>query len=492
MPRVRRYRSAALPLSAVNASEWRSVWSRGATDRRSPWSCIHRERVVERPGSLDIQHDRVMGIGLVHLTEVGASTWTTLVNPQRDVQGRLASTASRHETFSTLPRSIRWRLTSSRHRASRTIVARESRFDTAFLDCRSFPGRCGLDIRPPTPSRCTMELSGWLRRGCMLGSSVTAAPRLRSPMRSSTRLWVMLAPWRACSAGWCPRSAGRPLPWSRVLTETRSHWWPTCGPMADRSASPQSSHPSPTGCLAGPHHLDAPRNPTPAVDAYLSVLEQALLDGYLSAHEEDALVGLALSFGLARDHLAAIHMTYIDAMALAAWADGIVTDSERDQLREISYTFGTSRLVRGALRSGGRSCSSRGDERQRHSGSRPGDQVVFTRDLSVPTRTTRRPVQQSGLVVGGINKARSSWWPRSRGLAQREGEQGTFLWDPCRDRGRLRSACWPTSTDATHVPIVGRTTCRWPDHRWVSGCGAVRFVGASEAGGSGPGCWGRW
>ena len=80
------------------------------------------------------------------------------------------------------------------------------------------------------------------------------------------------------------------------------------------------------------------------MESYLCVLEQVLLDGYLSAHEEDALVRLAMSVGLERDQLAAIHMTYVDAMAIAAWADGTVTDSERTELHQVALMLGCRSL----------------------------------------------------------------------------------------------------------------------------------------------------
>jgi len=138
------------------------------------------------------------------------------------------------------------------------------------------------------------------------------------------------------------------------------------------------------------------------VESYLCVLEQVLLDGYLSAHEEDALVRLAMSVGLERDQLAAIHMTYVDAMAIAAWADGTVTDSERTELHQVALMLGLPlTLVNGALRRAESFAEKRQGERFTLA---PGDQVVFTGQLSVPHEQLVDMVQQSGLVVGGINK----------------------------------------------------------------------------------------
>jgi DNA polymerase-3 subunit epsilon len=59
------------------------------------------------------------------------------------------------------------------------------------------------------------------------------------------------------------------------------------------------------------------------------VLESALLDQYLSAHEEDALIETASALGLDRDRLEAIHRDYLLSMARVARDDGVVVPNSR-------------------------------------------------------------------------------------------------------------------------------------------------------------------
>jgi len=79
-----------------------------------------------------------------------------------------------------------------------------------------------------------------------------------------------------------------------------------------------------------------PRAAEPRIDTYLSVLEMALLDGFLAEHEKRALVGVAKEQGLSRGQVMDIHSDYLRAMAEVAWADGIVTPKERADLELVA------------------------------------------------------------------------------------------------------------------------------------------------------------
>lgn len=65
-----------------------------------------------------------------------------------------------------------------------------------------------------------------------------------------------------------------------------------------------------------------------------------MLGGYLSAHEEAGLIQVAQELGLHRDQAMAVHATNLDAMAIAAWADGVVTDAEVSELRAVAQLLG--------------------------------------------------------------------------------------------------------------------------------------------------------
>jgi DNA polymerase-3 subunit epsilon len=146
-----------------------------------------------------------------------------------------------------------------------------------------------------------------------------------------------------------------------------------------------------------------PRNPEPRIDAYLDILEQAMLDMYLSAHEEEALVEVATNLGLQRNQLTAIHATYLDSLAIAAWADGVVTDDEHERLTSVAGMLGLPPdLVRIALERAERvsPMSTPGATFKL----RAGDQVVFTGELSVPRDKWVALAVDVGLIHGGVSK----------------------------------------------------------------------------------------
>ena len=128
-----------------------------------------------------------------------------------------------------------------------------------------------------------------------------------------------------------------------------------------------------------------------------------MLDGYLSSHEEEALIHVAVDLGLHRDQIAAVHATFLDAMAIAAWEDGVVTDAELTDLNSVAKMLGLPQgLIRIALdraeKFAGRSAAGGGFMLE------IGDQVVFTGELSVPRSQLEDLVQQAGLKCGGITK----------------------------------------------------------------------------------------
>jgi DNA polymerase III subunit epsilon len=72
-----------------------------------------------------------------------------------------------------------------------------------------------------------------------------------------------------------------------------------------------------------------PRTGERATDAYLAMLDSALLDRQISATEADALVDLAHDLGLTKTEAVDAHHRYLNALAEAVWADGVLTDDER-------------------------------------------------------------------------------------------------------------------------------------------------------------------
>ncbi len=141
--------------------------------------------------------------------------------------------------------------------------------------------------------------------------------------------------------------------------------------------------------------------PTGDCDEYVALLDRCLLDHALSAREEEALIELATSLGLTRQRAKAIHLQYVRDLAATAWADGIVTDQERDDLHRAAAHLGvTDKYVDEVL--------ARPIHADREA--RPavvlavGDRVSFTGDLKFGRNQWQERAAGVGLKVDGVTK----------------------------------------------------------------------------------------
>ena len=356
---------------------------------------------LETTGLFPQKHDRVVEIALVSLSDSGVleDEWSTLINPQRDVgptriHGIRARDVLKAPTFrEVVPHLIR-------SVAGRTVVAHNARFDTQFLDYEF--DRANVHTRPPTPSLCTMQWSTRFLRGssrklkdCCFAAGVEHSAEHTALGDARAVAGLMLHYLGRC---------GVPVPWDEVNRSTRVHWWPPVEVSADENVPILTRGGGPTKPDAWLDRISSnlPRNPDPRIEAYLDVLERAMLDSYLSAHEEEALIEVAVALGLQRDQIAALHATYLDSLAIAAWEDGVVTEDETQELTTVASMLGLpGRLVYIAL------------ERAQHARRRDeasefrlklGDQVVFTGELSIGRDEWVSLAQQAGLRHGGVNK----------------------------------------------------------------------------------------
>lgn len=356
---------------------------------------------LETTGLFPQKHDRVLEIGLISLSDTGEveADWSTLVNPGRDVgpthiHGITARDILNAPTFRDVAAHVIKTL------AGTTLVAHNARFDTQFLDYEF--DRARLGTRPPTPALCTMQLSNSYLNGasrklkdCCTAANVQHVAE-HTALGDAQAVAGLLHYYLSC--------CGEPVPWSDTIESTRAHWWPSfdIAPTSIRTVARTAGSVRPDAWLDRiSSHL--PRNPEPKIEAYLDVLERAMLDRYLSAHEEEALIQVAVDLGLHRDQITAVHAMFLDAMAIAAWSDGTVTDTEITELLSVATMLGLpGGLVRVALDRAEKQAS-------RVSGSdgfrlRHGDQVVFTGELSVPRDLLVSLAQQAGLKHGGVNK----------------------------------------------------------------------------------------
>jgi DNA polymerase-3 subunit epsilon len=295
---------------------------------------------LETTGLFPQQHDRIVEMGVVFVSDTGCleGEWSTLINPQRDVgpteiHGVTARDVLEAPTFADVAPALLDGL------RGRTLVAHNARFDLGFLEYEF--ERAGVRFGPARPSGlCTME---WAPRYLHAGSrklidccdaagiNLSSQHDALCDARATAELLVYLM-----------SLVGQPPPWFSVLDATRLFEWPEHSHadagttmVARTTVAPVRPNAWLDRIVAGMPHWNDIR-----IESYLEILESALLDRYLSAHEEKALVETAIGLGIERDLLDGIHRDYLASMAAVALADGVVTDMERTDLEAVAALLG--------------------------------------------------------------------------------------------------------------------------------------------------------
>lgn len=365
---------------------------------------------VETTGLSPEKQDRVVEIGVVFVSHQGEiqDHWSTLVNPLRDVgptriHGITPTDVIGAPTFAEIAPYVLHAVT------GRTIVAHNASFDLRFIAHELV--RAGVPLAQlPLRGLCTMQWS-------------TAF--LQTPSRK------LVDCCRACgvdlqeahSAGadalatagllsyYLRRSQWQP-PWTDVLTETRAYGWPTY-----HGAYPELRFARRAEVRAARREdawLDRivsrmPRAADVRADAYLAVLEIALLDGFLAEHEKEQLVEVAAESGLSRGQVLDLHAGYLCAMAEVALEDGVVTCAERADLEKVAAHLGLRSIdvdaalndARGSVMAKPAAVSLTSVGIELH----PGDRVVFTGEMARPRSDWEEAFRMVGLELGTVTKS---------------------------------------------------------------------------------------
>ena len=350
---------------------------------------------LETTGTRTSWHDRIVEIGIVRLDERGRSIdeWSSLVNPDRDlgpqhIHGISAAEARRAPKFEHLAGHIIERL------RGHTVVAHNLPFDARFLAVEF--RHLGYDV-PVSADRglCTMRLAGHFLpaagrslRACRSAAGL-GAHRAHSALHDAHAAADLLAYYL--------RAAGAPPPWAHVVHAAGHETWPTLPVSSTRPVRrrrPEDHE---------PHFLTRlvdrlPRLSDPQADAYLGLLDRALLDRHISASEADSLVATADALGLARVDAEILHRNYLAALAAVALEDGVLTADERRDLDGVAYLLGLSPgAVDEAL---AKAATAPPRVPVQHRQLRAGDQVVFTGSMSPPREQWQREALAAGLIVG--------------------------------------------------------------------------------------------
>lgn len=287
--------------------------------------------------------DRILEVGIVHVSPDGVTTGrlTTLVNPQRavcatHVHGITATDVASAPTFAEAAPTL-WRAL-----AGRVVVAHNAPFDLRFLH-EEF-ARC--DLRMPQPVvMCTMRLALEFLPG-LTGRSLPACCAAAG-VRLSDHHSALADAEAAAGLLATFRSAQRQLPaaWRQALDEAAGRSWTPMPPVngfrpvaREEMRSRHAVEPAPLARVLD--QLPRAAAGEPQLDAYLGVLDRVLEDRLVTDAEVEQLLGVAADLGLDRGQAERAHRDYLQAVAVAAWEDGVVTPSERADMYQVARLLG--------------------------------------------------------------------------------------------------------------------------------------------------------
>jgi DNA polymerase-3 subunit epsilon len=217
------------------------------------------------------------------------------------------------------------------------IVAHNAAFDTRFL-CAEY-GRLGFEVPAHYQDAvCTMRLANWFHMGARSLAECCDVfdIGLEGAHRASVDAWATAQLLEAYISS---SPAAFSAFWQEHLESASRAAWPD---FADAERPTHNWLPRPEHEAAAPHFLERISAQLPDVatdDAerdYLALLDRCLLDRRLSAHEQNALIAFAAECGLERGTCRGLHERYLDALVVAAWADGILTEDERADIEAVA------------------------------------------------------------------------------------------------------------------------------------------------------------
>jgi DNA polymerase III subunit epsilon len=286
---------------------------------------------VETTGIFPLRNDRVLEVAAVVIQPDGRveREFVSLVNPGRDigpshVHGLLSEDILPAPRFSDVAPLLVDVLD-----GTVAIAGHNVRFDRQFLDFEF--SRIGQPM-PDCFSMCTMLLAGGgTLAGCCenFGVSFEAAHEALADARAAARLLTTLL-------------ADDPDLTYKVRTLTPIQWpalQRTDKQAVTRDESRRRKAEPPTflrRLLARMDHSSSAMSDNGAVMEYWALLDRVLEDRVVEDSEADALFETAASWGLSGHQIRVIHGDYLNQVARAALADGIVTQQERRDLELVA------------------------------------------------------------------------------------------------------------------------------------------------------------
>ena len=111
------------------------------------------------------------------------------------------------------------------------------------------------------------------------------------------------------------------------------------GKQHDRDSDIGQEEPSFLAGLVG-RLTPVPSTDSAAAVEYIDLLNRALEDRRVTAEEADLLLETATRWGLSQDEVLLVHHNYLTSLVALARQDGVITDLELSDLREVSGLLG--------------------------------------------------------------------------------------------------------------------------------------------------------
>ncbi len=302
---------------------------------------------VETTGLFPERNDRIIEIAVVRVNSTGdvIDQYTTLVNPNRDlgptpIHGITGRDVRNAPAFGEIAGDVLLRL------GGAVFAGYNATFDFRFL--RSEMRRIRHDI-PDSQVLCVMRLAsrvapnlaGRKLEVCCRHFNVPLADAHSAYCDASATAKVL------CECLKKMKSQGNtllndltiePLPGKEELWP----YLPVTGKSCLRSdaAVAAESEVSYIEKLVASLPLTANRDPN--LDEYLALLDRVLEDRLVTADEAHLLLCLAGDLGISQEQAGRAHRHYLHDLVRLALADGIVTDREKEDLREVSRLLSIS------------------------------------------------------------------------------------------------------------------------------------------------------
>jgi DNA polymerase-3 subunit epsilon len=291
---------------------------------------------VETTGLFPMRHDRVLEVAAIVIEGDGriVREFVSIVNPARDigpssVHGLTAADILHAPQFGEIAGLLVEVL-----RGTVAIAGHNVRFDQQFMESEF--SRIDSPI-PQCFTLCTMQLAGGGRLSKCCGDygiplSGEAHHALADARATARLLSILLSDH--------PRivqelSRLTPIQWPAIRSTGKQ-------PITrDESRRHQTEPPKFLQRLLGRMHNGAKPIATDGAEmAYAALLDRILEDRHVDESEADALVEMAAKWGLSGEQIRLAHREYVNQLAIAAVADGVVTDVERRDLNLVARLLG--------------------------------------------------------------------------------------------------------------------------------------------------------